>query len=535
MDTTAQSIDVFRNAMNAAVRGEFVAFTRLYFFEYEAEFPSSFINLARNLVFDSFKSKQYAFMSCDIVTQAFIPVALLETAFTVLCDTPFFVTDSLTNKLVLQKSLDEESLFTLVTKVCQGKYEERGINRQIQGFFPPMLLSIFEELTKNGRFFERKEEKEELARRLVYDMRYMTSHERWQLRSRILDELRSTPKPTIISVAKKLRVNRDTVSEIARRLREKPNLTYDDLDEQKRGPKADPYGAIPKEVFFKLLTVLSEQTPHDFGLEYSTWCMAAILEYLEKQHEIILKPSALYAILRKNEVTSKFASRTNFKQDQAKKEEFIRTGFLEICRRAEREGRKLVVGDQVGVLCGYRRKGYAKKGSRTHSAYNSGLQHTKESRLIFLSPSGEMWVYTIAGAFTAKKFVEKLRQLYHDNPGVKFLLVLDNCSIHKAKVVREFLESLPDEAIVIEYFPAYCPEINPVEYINNAFKSYLSKTAADKTLVDVSLKADEYFWEIYDSPEKAEIIQGFFLAEEASYSMVQYLQAKKEFQSMKAA
>ncbi len=54
------------------------------------------------------------------------------------------------------------------------------------------------------------------------------------------------------------------------------------------------------------------------------------------------------------------------------------------------------------------------------------------------------------------------------------LLVMDNCSVHKAHGVRQLLLGLLSAAGVTLWFtPTYCPEVNPCEYIFAQSKRYL--------------------------------------------------------------
>lgn len=100
--------------------------------------------------------------------------------------------------------------------------------------------------------------------------------------------------------------------------------------------------------------------------------------------------------------------------------------------------------------------------------------------------------------------------------------------------MKDFLNGLPGEPIVIEYLPEYCPDLNPVECINNALKGYIASKPA-LTLAETSAVADQFFWEIYDSDYPEEVVKKFFLGEGASYAVLQYMQVKKEFLSKQAA
>ncbi len=55
-------------------------------------------------------------------------------------------------------------------------------------------------------------------------------------------------------------------------------------------------------------------------------------------------------------------------------------------------------------------------------------------------------------------FLENLQRQY----GKKLLLFIDNVSYHKSNRVKEFIKK-SKRKIIIRYFPAYTPELNPIE------------------------------------------------------------------------
>ena len=65
-----------------------------------------------------------------------------------------------------------------------------------------------------------------------------------------------------------------------------------------------------------------------------------------------------------------------------------------------------------------------------------------------------------------------LKRIRKDNPKGRIVLILDNFSSHKSKMVRECAEQL---GIVLVYLPTYSPDLNPIEYIWKDIKREISK------------------------------------------------------------
>ncbi len=67
------------------------------------------------------------------------------------------------------------------------------------------------------------------------------------------------------------------------------------------------------------------------------------------------------------------------------------------------------------------------------------------------------------GPVTAEVFREFLKQIAEEADR-KILLVVGNCSIHRARTIREWLEA--NQAAIELYFqPTYSPQVNPVELL----------------------------------------------------------------------
>jgi len=74
------------------------------------------------------------------------------------------------------------------------------------------------------------------------------------------------------------------------------------------------------------------------------------------------------------------------------------------------------------------------------------------------------------GSIKSAQVIAFVRHLRRHLPG-KLLLLWDRAGIHRSRVVREYLNSLGGQ-IVVEYLPAYAPELNPVEYIWGHLKQH---------------------------------------------------------------
>ena len=87
------------------------------------------------------------------------------------------------------------------------------------------------------------------------------------------------------------------------------------------------------------------------------------------------------------------------------------------------------------------------------------------------------------GGLSPERLIVFMQRLIKDAPR-KVFLILDNLNVHKAKVVREWLE---EHAHRIEVFdlPPYSPELNPSEYANGDLKGEIQRGVPPKDVTDL--------------------------------------------------
>ena len=100
-----------------------------------------------------------------------------------------------------------------------------------------------------------------------------------------------------------------------------------------------------------------------------------------------------------------------------------------------------------------------------------------------VSNRGLMRFKLYKGALNVAIFIDFLKRLIKDAKQKVFLIV-DNLRVHHAKAVQEWLAQHKDE-IEIFYLPAYAPEHNPDEYLNNDLKQTIKNKPRVKTPDDL--------------------------------------------------
>lgn len=175
------------------------------------------------------------------------------------------------------------------------------------------------------------------------------------------------------------------------------------------------------------------------------------------------------------------------RQDAEAVREWKQETLPELKEEATREGRTLFYADESSFLLN-------PKDLRTYWLKNEDLEIDSWDK--------QFQTYGVCGAisteghfvhtrqqeiFKGKHMVAFLKSLLDQTRG-KVTLVWDGASIHGCKLVREFLESLPEGRLKLVRQPAYSPELNASEQVWNYLKNVLLRNRVFKN-IDALAKA----------------------------------------------
>ena len=128
-----------------------------------------------------------------------------------------------------------------------------------------------------------------------------------------------------------------------------------------------------------------------------------------------------------------------------------------------------------------------------------------QSMISAVSNRGLMRFMLYEGALNADRFVAFLRRLGKD-AGQKVFLIVDNLKVHHASKVKTWVAAHGHE-IELFYLPAYAPDHNPDEYLNNDLKQKLRQQPQPATQDELIKSTRVVLRAIQRSPRR---IQGYF-------------------------
>jgi transposase len=213
-------------------------------------------------------------------------------------------------------------------------------------------------------------------------------------------------------------------------------------------------------------------SPEEVGIPHALWTRRAVRELIRKECGIDLAERTVGLYLRRWGYTSKRPARHGRHQNPDEVEEWLLETYPAIESQAEREGADILWADEVGVAAdqhpGY---GYAQAGEP--ATMEAPQPHIRVNQVSAISNEGAVRFMTYRGALDAAVFLTFLARLVA-GARRKVLLIVDRLQAHKTPEVEAWVAAHRDR-IEVFYLPAYSPELNPVEYLNNDMKGAVNE------------------------------------------------------------
>ena len=155
-------------------------------------------------------------------------------------------------------------------------------------------------------------------------------------------------------------------------------------------------------------------------------------------------------------------------------------------KKAKEEKRTIVFVDECGFyLLPMAVRSYAPRGQTPILRVKLTRDHL--SAIGGITAQGRLFMQMQEQAYTAEDVVRFLRLLLRKISG-KLLVIWDGAPIHRAKVIKAFLQRGAAKRLHLERLPGYAPELNPQEGVWNLLKRRELKNLCCR---EVSQVADE--------------------------------------------
>jgi transposase len=257
---------------------------------------------------------------------------------------------------------------------------------------------------------------------------------------------------------------------------------------------------------------IRDKYPEQLQLPYALWTAGVVRELIRRRLGKQLALSTMHLYLRRWDFTpQKPLSRATQRSEPAIAR-WLKKDYPAIARRAKQRKALIYWGDETGVnnqdQIG---RGYAPKG-QTPIVHRTARKLTT-SMISAVNNRGLMRFMCFKGALNAALFITFLHRLINSTRG-KLFLIVDNLKVHHAVKVSRWVDGHKDR-IKLFFLPAYAPEHNPDEYLNNDLKQKLRNRPKPDTQEELLQATSSVLRSLQRKPDS---IRAYFRAEHVRYA-----------------
>jgi transposase len=260
-----------------------------------------------------------------------------------------------------------------------------------------------------------------------------------------------------------------------------------------------------------LQQILDTKSPGDVGIAAPLWNRRAVRDLILKEYGIRMPLRSVGEYLRRWGSTAKKPSRHAHKQDPEEVKAWLEQTYPAIEKQAQKEGAAIFWCDETGVAADeYPGCGYARAGQRATMEVPD--PHINMNVVSGISNVGQLRFVTYSKTMTAVRFIAFLKHVLDRVPGTIFVIV-DGLRAHETDAVVKWVAE-HEERLAVFYLPAYSPELNPAEYLNNDLKGNVHDAGLPKDCSTLRSRIQRFLHTVLKLPEH---VMSYFLHPRVNY------------------
>lgn len=340
------------------------------------------------------------------------------------------------------------------------------------------------------------------------DARYLSIDTQNYLRQQAI-QLRKEGK-RVKAISEYLGVNRSTVTKWWRQYKE---FGIAALCQRERGRQVGAGRRLSPTMESEVEAALRAGCPEDYEIDSALWTRGAVQALIEQLCEEQMPIRTVGEYLKRWGYSPQRPLKRAYEQDPVAVAQWISEVYPAIVRRAQTEAAEIHWLDESGLRSDeYGGRGYAPIG-QTPEIHLSGREQVRVNYIATLSNQGEVHFMRYTGSFTGPVYIQFLDRLIRTTEH-KLFLITDRHPVHRSKSVKQWLEA---HSAQIEAFhlPAYSPQLNPVEYLNNDVKQQVHSKSPTRNLDQLKQRVSSSLRKIQKLPAR---VINYFLHPDIAYA-----------------
>jgi len=236
---------------------------------------------------------------------------------------------------------------------------------------------------------------------------------------------------------------------------------------------------VTREEMQWIAQAVRDHSPQQFKFEYGLWTLSLIGGLIRHQFGKSLSLASVSRVMKILGFSPQKPAYRAWQQDAVLVRKWEAEDYPAIRAQARERGAVIYFGDEAGMRSDHHTGTTWSPTGETPVVQVTGSRFSL-NMLSAVSPQGEFRFMLHDGSVTAEVFLTFLQRLMVGASRPVFLVV-DGHSIHKAKLIQDYVASLKGQ-LTLFYLPPYSPQLNPDEQVWAHVKRQVSrKLVQDKT------------------------------------------------------
>ena len=282
-----------------------------------------------------------------------------------------------------------------------------------------------------------------------------------------------------------------------------------------RGRKIGDKKRLTSDQEKKIITKLIDTTPQQLKFKFALWTREAVQTLIKYEIGEELPISTVGDYLAKWQFTSKKPIKRAYERKDSATKAWLEEIYPKIKKEAKKDNADIWWCDETACQnLANNLKGYAPIGTYNKPVLEHTAKKFKINMISAITNTGKSMFALYDESIKIDSFIEFCEKVIESNNGKKVFLIVDNLRVHHAKLVKAWEEEHKDQ-IKLFYLPAYSPDYNPDEYLNQDYKQSANKYEIPTTQKQLRTNTEKYMVSLQSNPKK---VANFFKHPKVQYA-----------------
>lgn len=264
----------------------------------------------------------------------------------------------------------------------------------------------------------------------------------------------------------------------------------------------------------KIIKKLIDTTPTQLKFKFALWTREAVQSLIKHVLDVDMPISTVGYYLARWQFTSKKPIKRAYERKDSATKTWLEEEYPKIQKEAKKDNADIWWADETACQnLANNLKGYSPIGTHNKPILEHSAKKFKINMISAITNTGKSMFSLYDESIKIDSFIEFCQKVI-DSSDKKVYLIVDNLRVHHAKLVKAWEEE-NSKYIQLFYLPAYSPDYNPDEYLNQDYKQSANKHQIPTTQKELRKNTEKYMFSLQNNPQK---VANFFKHPKVQYA-----------------